>query len=242
MAEPTYQIEVRLCSEAIFSSGEKECNLVQDRVLTDKYGLVYLHAKTFKGQLKRQAFWLLERYRSFDQALAQALLANMAVIFGMNQEETSLARLSPDRRLLYQPGIMHLGHLELDERIRQHLIGLQAGGEAALLSPFDLIEAQTNTRTGIQIADGAAKDGRLTTYHTVKQGMVFYSTVRFTADPEPYLADLQRIVCSLDRLGAGIHRGRGLVKAQFLINGQRIPLTSSKIQETGAPHGMLSGY
>ncbi|QDR78904.1 hypothetical protein [Sporomusa termitida] len=242
MAETTYQIEVRLRSEAIFSSGEKESNQVQDRVLTDRYGLVYLHAKTLKGQLKRQAFWLLERYRSFDQARAQAFLKAMAVLFGMNGEEASLTGLSPDRRLLYQPGIMQLGHLALDERLRQYLIGLQDGGGEGLLGPLDLIEAQTHIRTGIQLEEGTAKEGRLTTYHTVKPGLTFYATVRFTADPEPYLDDLQRIICSLKRLGAGIHRGRGLVDSRLLLNGQSVPFTSGKGRETEVHHGMLSGY
>lgn len=222
----SYKIEVRICSEAIFSSGEKERNLVQNKVLADRYGLVYFHAKTLKGQLKRQAFWLLRQYQGFDIQRAESFLQSIVKLFGINRAE--LEWMAPALLQTYPPscpGIMKFGHLQLDERIRNYFIALQsedAEDGYYQISPHDLIEAQTHIRTGIQLEQGMAKDKRLTTYHTVREGLVFYSSLSFDEDPSAYLEDLQRMVCSLDRIGAGIHRGRGEVEAFLLTNGRKV--------------------
>ncbi len=228
-----HKIEVQICSEAIFSSGEKERNLVQSRVLADRYGLVYLHAKTLKGQLKRQAFWLLRQYQSFDDRRAETFLDSVIQLFGINSMELEMIKLKEVRNFSSSShqGIMKLSPLELDKRLRNYFIALQekdARDKYYRISPHDLIEAQTHIRTGIQLEDGRTKDKRLTTYHTVKEGLVFYSSLSFDTDPTDYLADLQRIVHSLERIGAGIHRGRGQVAACLLVDGEEATYVKCK--------------
>lgn len=261
-----YKIEVRLRSETIFSSGEKERNLVQSRVLTDRYGFVYFHAKSFKGQLKRQAFWLLKQYQQIDKKgeRAKSFFKSIVVLFGINKEEIDLftkglyAQGDPDFMKVYcrqQPGLLRFGHLELDERIRNRFIALQAEDEDEgyyRITPHDLIEAQTHIRTGIQLENGLIKEGMLTTYHTVKQGLVFYSSI--TMEPYAYdadylerinqhdlsdhLADLQRIVSSFRRIGAGIHRGRGEVTARLLVDGKDADFCKVSCKE-GEQHAIV---
>lgn len=227
MLQRDYRIEVRIMSEAIFSSGESEPNLVHSKVLSDRYGLVYFHGKSFKGQLKRQAFWLLRQYQGCDERAAEAFLHSIAELYGMNREELDFycRGMGPTTRniSLHRNGIMKIGNLQLDDQIRALFQELQMKDieqNYSLLSPHDLIEAQTNIRTGIQLEDGVIRDKMLNTYHTVKQGLIFYSKLHFDADPTPYLPDLQRIVRSFRRMGAGIHRGRGEVKARLLIDGE----------------------
>lgn len=235
-----YQIEVSLRSEAIFSSGEKERNLVQTRVLADRYGFVYFHAKSFKGQLKRQAFWLLRQYRQIGLEHAMPFFSSIVVLFGINDEEInkffprSLTEHDPVFQRKYhfqQPGIMRLSHLQLDERVRNRFIALQIEDEEEgyfRLNPHEFIEAQTHIRTGIQLQDGVAANRMMNTYHTVRQGLVFYSSLflephAFSSqigDMKIHLQNLQRIVSSFRRIGAGIHRGRGEVKARLLVNGK----------------------
>lgn len=240
-----YKLRVRLLSEAIFSSGEKERNLVQVRALTDRHGFVYFHAKSLKGQLKRQAFWLLKQYRGIDKQCAQSFFESIVILFGVNKEEIKNIYSYPEQseiiklvqshpKLDYRkPGIINFGHLELDERIKNFFIALQAEDEEEgyyKISAHDLIEAQTNIRTGIQVQDGIAKDKMLTSYHTVKKGLVFYANVSFnlserelTEEDLPiYLADFQRIVSSFRRIGAGIHRGRGEIDACLLYDDEEI--------------------
>lgn len=245
LPQTKYELEVKICSETIFDSGEKERNLVQSRVLTDRYGFVYFHAKSLKGQLKRQAFWLLEQYRSFDRARAASFLHSLVQLFGMNREELKLH--AAEQMEMYPAtcqGILRLGHLELDERIRKYFMALQAEDVRkgyCSISPHDLIEAQTHIRTSIQLEQGVVKDKRLTSYHTVRKGLLFYSPLSFTANAADYLGDLQRIVYSLSRIGAGIHRGRGEVKTRLLTNGKEVNYLGDSGKD-GERNAMLSSY
>ncbi|NGP61239.1 hypothetical protein FLT15_23695 [Paenibacillus thiaminolyticus] len=259
-----YKIEVRLHSEAIFSSGEKERNLVQSKVLADRYGFVYFHAKSLKGQLKRQAFWLLNQYKEFDRERAKSFFASIVVLFGINKEEIErflpkmFTQDDPDFQKVYcqqQPGILRFGHLELDEQVRNRFIALQAeDGEEGYyrITPHDLIEAQTHIRTGIQLEDGKIKDRMLTTYHTVKRGLIFYSSITMepysydaegprrveSQDMSNHLANLQRIVSSFRRIGAGIHRGRGEVAARLLVDGKEADYCKV-IRKEGEQHATI---
>lgn len=219
----TYQIEVRLLSEAIFASGEKERNLVHSKALTDPYGFVYFHAKSFKGQLKKQAFWLWKQYKNVDSQRADSFLHSLFTLFGSNKDEIKLYGIKNREWKKENSGIA-LTNLELSQSIRNYYIALmeeEAEEGYVHFSPSDLIEAQTNIRTQIELENGTVKDRRLTSIQTVKEGLVFYSTVTFLESPtENLLADLKQIVYSLSRIGAGIHRGRGEVAARLLCNGK----------------------
>lgn len=220
-----YKIEVRLLSEAIFSSGEGERNLVHSKVLADRHGFVYLHAKTLKGQLKQRAFWLWNQYRSCDEQRADEFLESTVRLFGINNEERKFYGVETGRNdtRLDSVGIMKLGHLQLDEKIRSFFLNIMHRdklNEYYTHTHHDLIEAQTHVRTSIQVEDGVVVERRITNYHTVKKGLIFYSTLWFDEDPSRYLSDLNRIIRSFRRIGAGTHRGRGKIEARLLIDGK----------------------
>lgn len=222
----TYQIQVRLQSEAIFASGEKERNLVHSKALTDPYGFVYFHAKSFKGQLKKQAFGLWKQYDKVDSQRADSFLHSLITLFGINHLEMSAYKIKSRGEWLKENSGIALTNLELAESIRNYFINLmEEEVEKGYIhfSASDLVEAQTNIRTQIELDNGTAKDKRLTTIQTVKEGLIFYSTVTFLEPPtEILLADLKQIVNSLSRIGAGIHRGRGEVEARLLCNGKEM--------------------
>lgn len=216
-------IEVKLVSEAIFDSGEMDGNLVQTKVLADPYGFVYFHGKSLKGQLKRQAFWILEQYKEMGQEeRARDFYYSMIKLFGMNKEEHDQYGIDSVNYTKVEPqGVMKLSHLQLDERIREQFRALQKitsnHMDDFILSPYELIEAQTNIRTGIQLENGVVKQGRTTTYHTVKDGLIFYAYVSLPEClSEEIIEDLRRIVHSYRRIGAGIHRGRGEVQSRLI--------------------------
>jgi len=215
---------VRLLSEAIFASGEKESHLVHSRALTDRYGFVYFHAKSLKGQLKKQAFWLLDRYRSLDMEKAGHFLKSIERLFGLNGNERELHWPESKERHASQ-GIMRLSALELPAAVKNDFLQMMKDDEEEeyyALSIHDLIAAQTYIRSGIELENGTAKDKSLTTYHTVREGLVFYASVSFESMPlQEDLDNLDRIVRSLDRIGAGIHRGYGEVEARLFLNGGR---------------------
>jgi hypothetical protein len=63
-----------------------------------------------------------------------------------------------------------------------------------------------------------AKNKMLNTFHTVRKGLIFYSTVSFEEkSSDIMIKDLAKIVYSLRRIGAGIHRGRGEVNSRLFI-------------------------
>lgn len=231
MNNSNFTVKVEICSEAIFTNGESEGNLVQSVALTDAHGFVYFHAKTLKGQLKRQAFWLLDQYASIDALTGGnrsiSFLDSIIILFGINKEENDYIseRYQYDLVRKNEAGILKISNLELDKKIRDYFIALQQADEEEnyyRISPHDLIEAQTHIRTGIEIEKGIAKDKMLNTYHTVREGLIFYSDLIIEEDlrerHEMVVRDLQRIICSFRRIGAGIHRGRGLIKTELIPN------------------------
>ncbi|OEF97141.1 RAMP superfamily CRISPR-associated protein [Desulfuribacillus alkaliarsenatis] len=231
----SYKIQMRLCSEAIFDSGERERNTVQSKVLSDSYGFVYFHAKTLKGQLKKQAYWLLKQYKTIDEIqktnYGESFYESIVRLFGFNSQETSKLpegnKYNSNRGSV--PGVMRLSNLELDETIRRYFIQLHQEDleqDYFRLSPYELINAQTNVRIGIQMEDGVIKNNMFNSYHTVKEGMYFYSNVTFEDVSEvkqPVIDDLARIIYSFKRIGAGIHRGRGEISAQLLVGKDNKP-------------------
>ncbi|MBE1555403.1 RAMP superfamily CRISPR-associated protein [Sporosarcina limicola] len=244
----TYQIEIQLLSEAIFASGEKERNLAQSKVLTDQYGFVYFHAKSLKGQLKKQAFWLYKQYEHLDPQHAATFLQSLAVLFGINKLEMKHYAPKFKKHDFPTQGIMRLSNLELPESVRRYYIELLSKDRDAgysHLSSHDLIEAQTELRTAIQLEDGVTKDQMFTTYQAVKKGLIFYSTITFVTDsinpkddlnPINYIEDLLRILGSMTRIGAGVHRGRGKIEARLLQEGKKVSRQRGERHETLLRH------
>lgn len=239
-SENTYSIKVEIISEAVFNSGEEEKNTVNQKVLADENGFVYMHAKTFKGQLKKQALWLCKRYENIDLAkqnggnrpsVENRFLKSIEKLFGLGPQEYKFIFSSEGDKdpkageLAIEPrqGIMKVGNLELDERIRSYFMDIQSEDIQAgyyRISPADILQAQTNIRTGIRIENGVAKENMMRTYHTVKDGLVFYSRLRFDEEPYDYIEDLNKVIKLFRKIGAGTNRGRGKVKASLLVNGQ----------------------
>ncbi|RAU94350.1 hypothetical protein [Paenibacillus sp. YN15] len=248
-----YILELRLLSEAVFRNGEKERNLAQSRAQTDACGFVYFHAKSLKGQLKRQALWLVQQYVAMGEqgeTRARAFLDSMDTLFGVNVWELERAweprdfmrgylKMKQQANGLRGQGIMKLTHLELPPEVREYFRDMVTGGEE--FSIHDLIEAQTHIRTEIQLEAGQAKEKMLNTYQAVKRGLVFQSRLFFEENPAAVLPDLLRIISSLDRIGAGVHRGRGQVEAKLLIDGKNA-LEWIDMKGGAARNDVVSGY
>jgi hypothetical protein len=227
MRVPDVRIRLKLLSEAIFDSGEQATNHVHTQALSDAQGCVYYHAKTFKGVLKRQAFWLYRLYKEMgEEQTARTFMEAVADLFGIHDEEQKLYNIFDVRR---RKGYMRLGNLQLPISIRNRIAEwLGVDGQARergcdRFSPQDILEAQTNVRTIIQMEGGVVKDRMLTFFHTVKEKLVFESQVEFERFPDvDHLQQLLRIVRSLERIGAGENRGYGRVEPKLLINGREI--------------------
>lgn len=225
-----YFLKITLKSEAIFNSGEEEQNLVSDKVLADEYGFVYFHAKTLKGQLRKRAEWLRNKLLQIKgEEKIKAYEKSIVKLFGSeyqgNKVKNSLSKAKKNRDTDYNHrGIMTLRNLELSEELRDYLKFINSNRDTDNLeykiTPYDMIEAQTNRRTRIQIGeDGTNEESMMMTYHTVKDGLVFYSEINFLDEIDKKdLTALNAIVNSLEYIGSSINRGRGKIKAELLIN------------------------
>lgn len=187
----------------------------------------------------------MDKYINIDKDKAQSFYQSIVTLFGTNADETrrlerkyneEVIKLNKDSQ---NPGIMRLSNLELDKELRDYFIGFykdeKGENEYYRISPHDLIEAQTHIRTEIQIKDGVVKNHMFNTFHTVREGLVFYSTLTFDETEnkitDKVTEDLACIVYSLRRIGAGIHRGRGEVTARLLQGEEKKPYYDIKVKE-----------
>ncbi|WP_026895709.1 RAMP superfamily CRISPR-associated protein [Clostridiisalibacter paucivorans] len=216
-----YLLKITLKSEAIFNSGEEEQNLVNDKVLADELGFVYFHGKTLKGQLRKKAKWIEEKIEKIKgkegvKPFKQSIIKLFGSEFGGGKEqlEESSQIVIPSQR-----GIMTITNLELPKNIRDYFKNINDyKDEDYKITPYDMIKAQTQKRTRIQIKEsGTVENGMMMTYHTVKDGLVFYSEIGFLERIDfKDLISLNIVVKSLDSIGSSINRGRGKIKAELL--------------------------
>lgn len=235
--EKNFKIRIELFSEAIFTSGDGENNLVQTKAQTDEYGFVYLHAKTLKGQLKNHAIWLLKQYIHIDVDYAKKFYDALIYLFGISKKENKKILEFYDSQYICDKqecqGALKISNLMLNKKIRDEYKLLYENDEKLdyfNMSPNDIIEAQTNVRTYIQLENGLAKEKMLNTFHTIKKGLVFYSDISFICGDKPNQSDenltlcLYEVINSFRRLGAGIHSGRGEVKSSLIDESGKIIL------------------
>lgn len=232
------KIEVELITETIFSSGESDSNIVNNKALTDKDGFVYFHSKTLKGQLKDRAFWIYDCYRFSTNGEKEARrMANaIAYLFGIEEEELqSRYPVKKDQesfisyleegfqtKPLYCEGHLKIGNLEFNKDFRDALKSLQNGENGYKNYSEDaLIKAQTNIRTNISVGEnGVVENKHLGQYHTVQNGFKFESILEYIPfndkKASSFKDELSLIVKSLKRIGASTNRGRGKVVAYLV--------------------------
>lgn len=219
-----YQLIVKIDSEAIFNSGESDGNIVQMKVLTDEQGFVYYHSKTLKGQLKDQAIWIYKEYKKLDTEKAKDFIKIVSELFGLNKEECEnhdIPKEIYEELGLYDSGKLKVGHLQLDDETKDFFnqwFELQKSKQYTTLSKHELIKAQTKIRTNISIEDGVVKKGGLVNFHTIREGLTFYSVLEVEetkSTKEAVKKVLELIIGGFRRIGANTHRGRGCITAKI---------------------------
>ncbi|WP_425448646.1 RAMP superfamily CRISPR-associated protein [Dethiothermospora halolimnae] len=219
----SYKIRVELLSEGIFNSGEEQKNSVNNKVLTDKDGFVCYHAKTLKGVLKERGELIGKNLLSISSK-ADIIEDLLLELFGSRFNDNSISET--------KKGIMNLSNLEINGEVKKiikeiNILDSESDGYKGI-TKYDLIEAQTNIRTHIQLEEGIIKDKRLGSYHTVKNGLIFISDINFDREPaKDQVALLNIIVNSLDYIGGCTNRGRGKVKAVLLKDDKEVSIEES---------------
>lgn len=214
---------VEIKSEAFFNSAESDGNLINQKALTDDYGLVYYHGKTLKGQLKDIGFWIYKKYMNVDCLKANKFLDIFLFLFGSSKQELMERGITSSIPVNLE-GAMKLSSLELDEETKSFFkdwFEFEHQKNYITLTKDELIKAQTNDRTQIKIIDGIVKSGCLMTFQTVKEGLIFESSIEIDEDSlysEVEIFEvLVRIVSGFRKIGAGVNRGRGNIKTSLVI-------------------------
>lgn len=124
--------------------------------------------------------------------------------------------------ILYAEGNLKIGDLKIDEEIRNYFKKImiddaQKDSKYHRLSHADLIKAQTQIRTSIQIGNkNVVEKGALAQYHTIKKGLIFYSELEYlnnNSKLQNYIEELEEVLKTFRRIGASTHRGRGEIIA-----------------------------
>ncbi|WP_273319713.1 RAMP superfamily CRISPR-associated protein [Vallitalea guaymasensis] len=221
-----YIIKVTLESEAVFNSGEEDKNLVNEKVLCDEEGFVYLHAKTFKGILRQRGKWVFDKLIKINKEFDDNAIDRMFGTEGNPILDTDTEYVGSTTSML------QIGNLELDSDIKEvfRLSNRLKDDIDYKITPYELVQAQTNTRTKIKIDEtGVVQEHRTMAYHTVKKDLEFYSHVNLNVNSDEeikkYELLLALIVKNIDKIGGSVNRGRGQVKAELLYeNKQKVKL------------------
>lgn len=212
-----YKIEIELLSEAIFGSGYSIPGSVDLEVVYDDYGLPYMKAKTFKGNLRKQmieSIDILKKCHNID----------------FNNELNRL--LGSENCGVSAWENIKISDCCIRENIKNFLI---YAIENKYIDRKEITEALTDTRSFTAIEDdGSYKKGSLRQVRVIRKGLKFYSDIcceRDLSDTE--LSILASGVSSMRHIGSMRTRGKGEVRLRLLIpeNGKFIDKTDYYIDK-----------
>jgi CRISPR-associated protein Csx10 len=148
-----FLITIKLESEAIFGSGYSNPSTVDLDVVSDDYGMVYMKAKTFKGNLRDS---LEEILKSIDDGSYLYLVDDL---FGKSQDG-----LNQWQRLKFSD-------MKLPSNVRKVIID---NVNRNILNPQEIKESLTDIRSFTSIdADGRSRDKSLRQMRVIKKGLQF---------------------------------------------------------------------
>jgi len=206
-------LHFELSSAATFGRGDGLPGLVDSEVEHDAYGFPFLRGRTLRGLLA-------EEMESLLYALG-------------NRPELKSARdrlLGEEARLLDETGILHVGHAQFPEAVRQLIAAeVEAEKEKARQEKertgknekplFFTREAVLDSVTALRRQTamthlGAPEPASLRAQRVILRTTRFEAQLHFDEDPQPLeLALLTASVLAWRRAGTGRNRGRGRLRA-----------------------------
>ncbi|MPM45355.1 hypothetical protein SDC9_92042 [bioreactor metagenome] len=197
-----YKIEIELLSEAIFGSGYSIPGSVDLEVVYDNYGLPYMKAKTFKGNLREHmedSVTILKNCynRDFSDELNKLL----------GKENSGIIAW----------GSIKLSDCCIQENIKNFFAYAVENNE---IYAKEIRDALTEVRSFTAIEDdGSYKDRSLRQARVIRRGLKLYSDIyceRSLSDRE--LAILALSVSSMRHIGSMRTRGKGEVRLRLLLS------------------------
>lgn len=201
-------LHFELCSAATFGRGDGLPGLVDSEVEHDAYGFPFLRGRTLRGLLA-------EEMESLLYALGK-------------QEEWKDTRnhlLGDEARLLDETGILHVGHAQLPEAVRQLIAAeVEAWREKERTGKNEkplfftrevVLDSVTALRRQTAMTHlGAPEPASLRAQRVILRTTRFAAQLHFDEDPQPLeLALLTATTLAWRRAGTGRNRGRGRLRA-----------------------------
>ncbi|ADU73834.1 CRISPR-associated protein Csx10 [Acetivibrio thermocellus AD2] len=192
-----YRIEMELLSEAIFGSGYSIPGSVDLEIVCDEYGIPFMKAKTFKGNLRE-------------------VMEDAAKLLGKGYEEKVEQLLGKENSGVDSWKNLKFSDCRLQENVREYI---RLAIETNKITAAEVKEAMTSIRSFTSIDDnGSSKKGSLREYRVIKKGLVFEVDVECERElSEEELALLAVSVKSLRYIGMMRTRGKGRVSCRLLV-------------------------
>lgn len=206
MAMSKHRIRINLDTEAIFGSGRSVPGSVDSEIVYDEYGLPYMKAKTFKGNLREEMQEIIgvlgenKKSKEYQVALEELLgRENGGVESWKNIRFSDCQIAKGARQVLAQQ--VKIGDITAEE----------------------LKESLTDVRIMTSIdEDGSSKKGSLRQIRVIKRGLAF--DVDMYMEREISQAELELMAValrSLKHIGSMRTRGKGEVSCSLLVKGSK---------------------
>lgn len=176
------KLRMELLEDTVFGSGKSVPGAEDSSVLHDSNGFPYMRGTTIKGLL-REAFENYIAWTDGDSSIISEL-------FGDGGTD-----IESDRKLF-------VSDVTLPAQVKKAFEGL---------SPDEILEACTYTRTFTRVEDGKASEGSLRTVRCIKKGLVFYADIAFS---ETDTELVKSVVSTLKWAGSMRTRGMGKVRTE----------------------------
>ncbi|NMB32697.1 MAG: hypothetical protein GX992_00430 [Clostridium sp.] len=205
-----YLLRVELLTDAVFGSGSSETGFIDAGVLHDKYGFVYINAKTLKGKLGEMASVFVNMLKKMDgcEGLAKVFHKKKEELFGIPGE--------------YDHNRLKFSDCEIKKDIRKYYKSFMKDSK---INPQEILESLTyiQTQTSIDYNTGVAKRNSLRNLRVINRGLVLYSSIYSPQRLDDDAKILLSSACSfLRHLGSNETKGKGRVRTKLLSEGKDI--------------------
>ena len=199
-----YWLCFRLESEATFGAGQGRSGQLDLEVTHDQYGLLYLAGRSLKGLLVEACaniFYALSRQGGLSERWHSAALE----LYGVSGSTRSRGSL------------LAVGDAQMPDDLRT-AVRHAVDGEAASLTPDDVLESFTSvrTQTAVDTSSGAADAGSLRSMRVILGETPFEARLSFAERPSDLaLSLLAACVLGMRRPEVACNRGRGRLAAEL---------------------------
>lgn len=206
-----YKIKLKLISDTMFGSGESLPGVYDSDILSDKYGIPYMKAKTFKGHVREKMEELTLLMKENNELVDNLLGAK---------------DVNNDKKI----GCLKFSDFTMSESIRELIANEE---ESKNITYEEVINAFTTTNTFIKInKDGVAEPHSLRRIRMVQKDLIFYSKIY--SDRVLNYDEERILVYSLayiQHIGGYKSKGKGVV--MFTIYKDNEDLTSKYLKGEG---------